>query len=171
MPEPIQTNQVIPDPKNQNLKPNDSRKDIKSLTADEYLAALKKQKENSVPKEEYEHLKAEHSKLVQDLADGKNNITVDTSKPETVPTKDLMKKILTDKNMSNLEYVETALKMRKQMLEEGKPDPFAPLGYRRPTTRDEADTAERVAKQFQECVDGANGDPAIFNEILRSKLR
>jgi len=170
MPEP-QKNPLNPDPTNPDPKPNDSEKAYKPFTADSYAAALKKQKENSVPKDEYEKLKAEHEKLIADMIEGKNQpLVVDTSKPETVATKDLVKKILNDKNLSNREYVKTALQMRNQMLDEGKPDPFAPIGFKRATTREEAETAIRVAKELQDCVDRSTDDVS-FNDLLRNKLR
>jgi len=170
MPNETQTDPKIEIEKNPN--PNDSRKGKEDFTASSYLAALKKQKENSVPKEEYEHLKAEHETLVKGLADGtaKQQVNVDTSTKE-IPMKDLISKVLDDKNMLNLDYVKTALEIRKRKLESGKPDPFAPLGYKRPTTRDEAETAERVANELQDCVDRCNNNPQIFNDLLRTKLR
>jgi len=170
MPEP-QKNPEIKNPTDPNPNPNDSRNAPDLFDAKSYAAALKKQKESSVPKDAYEKLKAEHEKLINDMIEGKNQpLVVDISKPETVATKDLMNKILNDKGLSNREYVKTALQMRKQMLEDGRPDPFAPLGYKRSASLQERETADRVAKELQDCVDRSNDD-AQFNDLLRYKIR
>jgi len=171
MPQEPQKNPEIKNPTDPNPNPNDSRKAFEPFTADSYAAALKRAKENSVPKKDYEDLKAEHLKLINDMVEGKNpTFNVDTTKPEKVATQDLIKKILNDRNLSNREFVKTALQMRQQRLEEGKPDVFAPLGHRRPTTHEESLVAERVAKELQDCVDRSNDD-AQFNDLLRYKLR
>ena len=70
--------------------------------------------------------------------------------------------------MSELEYVDKILKLRNALIDSGAEDPFVNHGAKAQNTANDYEVAERVASELQDCVDSANGDPAVFrSEFLR----
>lgn len=140
-------------------------------TAEEYAAAIKELKEKSVSREDYDKLRADHSALIKKVAEGQtdNVVDADTSKEKTLD--EIKEDILKNKSMSNLDYVKNALSYRKQMIEKGKGDPFAPNYRDRPVSESELASAEKVATILQECVDNSNGNNELFNSELQRRMR
>lgn len=133
----------------------------------DYVQAINDLKANSVSREEYAKLKAENKKLLNSLVQGE---TIEASKSQPKETTaDLRKKLFNQKaNLSNLEYVDTALKLRAAVIEEGGIDPFVPQGKNIVATDEDIATANRVATTLQSLVDYAAGDSNIFtNELQR----
>lgn len=134
----------------------------------DYIEALKEMKQNSVSRTDYDKVKAENKKLLDALVQGKE---IDIPKPEEkVSITDLRKKLFDkDAQMSNLEYVETALKLRNALLDVGEADPFLPWGDKVDITAEQQDKAAAVAQVFQECIDFADGDSGIFTAELQRR--
>ena len=136
-----------------------------------YIDTIKKLKENSVDRQEYEKLKAENKKILDSVVNGR---TEEETKAEVVPTVDELREDLFGPNsegMSNLDYITKALELRRQLIQKGEPDPFLPIGKRIAPEQSDIEAAERVAKVFQECVDYAEGDNAVFtNELQRRTI-
>jgi hypothetical protein len=134
-------------------------------TDSDYVAAINELKANSVSKTEYSKLRAENKKLLDALVNGRE---IDLPKEEKANVDDLRKKLFNkDANLSNLEYVDTALKLRNALIENGERDPFLPVGDRVSETAEMYDMAQRVADGLQECVDFADGDSGIFTAQLQ----
>ena len=134
-------------------------------TDTDYVAAINELKANSVSKTEYSKLRAENKKLLDALVNGRE---IDLPKEEKANVDDLRKKLFNkDANLSNLEYVDTALKLRNALIEKGERDPFLPVGDRVSETAEMYDIAQRVADGLQECVDFADGDSGIFTAQLQ----
>lgn len=134
-------------------------------TDTDYVAAINELKANSVSKTEYSKLRAENKKLLDALVNGRE---IDLPKEEKANVDDLRKKLFNkDANLSNLEYVDTALKLRNALIENGERDPFLPVGDRVSETAEMYDVAQRVADGLQECVDFADGDSGIFTAQLQ----
>lgn len=132
----------------------------------DYIEALKEMKEKSVPKEQFEKLQEENKRLLKSLIDGDTIEGVDTGVPED--TSEIRKRLFSmDNNMTNLEYVEATLKLRDQLIEEGKPDPFLPYGHHIAPTNEDIEAANRVAKVLKECIEYADGDSSIFTTELQ----
>jgi hypothetical protein len=148
-------------------------KQVDDMTQD-YLATIKELKENSVDRQEYEKLKAENKQILDLYVDGKGDDKQEEA--EVVPTIDELREDLfgpksEKKEISNLEYAQKALLLRKQLMDKGEPDPFLPIGKQ--ITPDDADiaAANRVATVLQECIDYAEGDSAVFtNELQRRTI-
>ena len=71
-------------------------------------------------------------------------------------------------NLNNLEYCDTALKLRDALIENGERDPFLPFGHNVVTTDSDNETANRVSTILKECIDYADGDSQLFtNELMR----
>lgn len=134
----------------------------------DYIAAINELKANSVDRSKYDALKAENKKLLQAIVNGQGNegqIVVEKPGIEELRTK-LFKS--EDSSLTNLEYIDTALKLREALIEKGEPDPFVPTGSKYNPTQADYEKAERVATILQEMVDESEGDPHVFlNEYQR----
>lgn len=142
-------------------------KDEKEPTAVEknYLEVIKKMKENMVLKSDYDAAIAENKKLAEQLI---TNPGPQEQAKEKVDVKKLQEKFSATTQMTNLEFVDTALQLRTALMEDGKPDPFLPVGRRISPTDEDVKKAQKVADAFQYCIEVAKGDPAIFNmELMR----
>lgn len=134
-------------------------------TDTDYVAAINELKANTVSKTEYSKLRAENKKLLDALVNGQQ---IDLPKEEKPDIAELRKKLFNkDGNLSNLEYVETTLKLREALIEAGERDPFLPYGDRVTVTAEMYDKAQAVADGLQECVDFADGDSGIFTAQLQ----
>lgn len=136
----------------------------------DYLAAIKELKQNSVDRSEYEKLRAENKKLIDAVVNGQ------PGQEEPVPTKhskeqiDYLRNELfnSPKELNNLEYITKAMELREALMENGKPDPFLPVGKQISPTRDDLEGAEKVAQVYKECIEYAEGDSEVFtNELMR----
>lgn len=131
----------------------------------DYISAINELKQNSVDRRQYEKLQVENKRLLDALVDGKQ-IELPKKEEPNIPE---MRKNLFGGDLSNLEYVDTALKLRTALIEKGEPDPFLPVGDKVNLTQDTIDKAEHVANVLQECVDFADGDSGIFTAELQRR--
>lgn len=135
----------------------------------DYIQTINDLKSNTVPKDQYQKLRSENKRLLDALVSGQQ---VDLPKTETVNVNDLRKKLFTrDTDLSNLEYVETALQLRDALIESGERDPFLPFGEKVHETAEQHDKANRVAEVLKECVDFAEGDSGIFTAELQRRTK
>lgn len=134
----------------------------------DYIAAIKELKENSVDRSKYDALKAENKKLLQAVVNGQQ---VEGQVQVEQPSIDELRSKLfrsEDNSLTNLEYIDTVLKLRTALIEKGEPDPFVPTGSKYNPTQADYEKAERVATILQEMVDDSQGDPHVFlNEYQR----
>lgn len=134
----------------------------------DYIAAINEMKQNSVSKAEYDKVQEENKKLLKALV---NNEQIDVPKEEPADIKELRAKLFNEESgLSNLEYVETALKLRKALIDSGERDPFLPVGSKVQPDYDMVEKAEAVAKGLQEIVDFADGDAGIFNAEYQRRV-
>ena len=130
----------------------------------DYIEAIKEIKQNSVDRAAYNKLREENKRLLTSLVNGES---IDVKKEEPVNIDELRDKLF-NKESTNLEYISNALKLREELMKQGKPDPFLPAGKNIIPTEEDIKTADRVAKVLQECVDYADGDSNVFtNELQR----
>ena len=136
----------------------------------DYLAAIKELKQNSVDRSEYDKLRAENKKLIDAVVNGQ------PGQEEPVFTKhskeqidDLRNELFNSpRELNNLEYVTKAMELREALMENGEPDPFLPVGKQISPTSDDLEGAEKVAQVYKECIDYAEGDSEVFtNELMR----
>ena len=136
----------------------------------DYLAAIKELKQNSVDRSEYDKLRAENKKLIDAVVNGQ------PGQEEPVFTKhskeqidDLRNELFNSpRELNNLEYITKAMELREALMENGEPDPFLPVGKQISPTRDDIEGAEKVAQVYKECIDYAEGDSEVFtNELMR----
>lgn len=143
---------------------NEIEKD--GLENNQYIETIKKMKENMVDKDEYEKVKAENKQLLDTVING-GDVATDNEVEKPVDL-DTLRDELFNKENTNLGYVEKALKLRSELIAQGEPDPFLPVGSQISPTDFDIQTAEKVATVLQECVDYAQGDSGVFtNELMR----
>lgn len=133
------------------------------------IKAINDLRENSVPKDEFEKLKAERNKYLKALIDGSKVDTGEVKNKESVDEviKNARQKLFSQKeDLSNLEYVETALALRAAILERDGTDIFVGNGSKTTPTAEDYQAAEKVASVLTECVETANGNSAIFTREL-----
>ena len=134
-----------------------------------YIDTIAELKRNSIDRSEYEKLLEENKQLLKNFTEFK------PQEEEVQPQKNydldgLRKKLFGDKDLSNLEYIQTALELREGIIEKDGPeaDPFVGKGHDLVPTEQDYTTAQKVANVFQHCVDVANGDSEVFtNELQR----
>jgi hypothetical protein len=144
----------------------------KNPMTEDYLATIKELKENTVDRKQYEELVTENRKLLKSIVDGRGE--VDQPKQEAVENvKELRAKLFGPDahEVNNLEYIKSALELRKQLILKGEVDPFLPIGEKITPTHDDELAAQRVADVLQECVEYANGDSAVFTTELQRRTR
>ena len=136
----------------------------------DYLAAIKELKENSVNRSEYDKLRAENKRLIDTVVNGlpgqEEQVVVKHSKEQI---DDLRNELFNSpRELTNLEYVTKAMELREALIENGEPDPFLPVGKQISPTRDDIEGAEKVAQVYKECIEYAEGDSEVFtNELMR----
>ena len=135
---------------------------------EDYIEQIKQLKQQSVPKEAFEELEAEHRRLINELVNGQNSQVVVEDKPDMAQ----MRKELYDpeNQFSNLEYASRTLALRKAIMESGQPDPFLPNGPHAEVTNFDRESAQRVADVLEECIEAANGSNDMFTAALKSRL-
>ena len=140
-------------------------------TNQDYISALNEMKKNTVSKEAYDKLRADNKKLLDTIVSGQS--LEQTEVKEEVDVDALRKELFgkSRRDLSNLEYVDKALQLRKALMEKGEQDPFVMKAGR--TSSPEAEDfkkAERVASVLQECVDIANGNDSVFDNEFQRRL-
>ena len=136
----------------------------------DYLAAIKELKENSVDRSEYDKLRAENKRLIDAVVNGQpGQEEPAVSKHSKEQIDDLRNELFNSpKELNNLEYITKAMELREALMENGEPDPFLPVGKQISPTRDDIEGAEKVAKVYKECIEYAEGDSEVFtNELMR----
>ena len=136
----------------------------------DYIEQIKKLKESSVSKDDYEKLRADNKRLIDALANGTNIEGKVEPKIDAIENINNLRKKLFSKgsNLDNLEYCKTAVELRDALIENGERDPFLPFGHNVVITESDNETANRVATVMKECIDYADGDSDIFtNELQR----
>lgn len=135
----------------------------------DYVAAIQELQNNTVSKEQYQKLRTENKKLLDALVSGKS---IDVPKEEKVEVNDLRKKLFDrDCELSNLEYIDTTLKLRDALIAAGERDPFLPYGEKVHETAEQHDKANHVAEVLRECIEFADGDSGIFTAELQRRTK
>lgn len=134
-----------------------------------YIDTIAELKRNSVDKSEYEKLLEENKQLLKNFTEFKPQ-EEEVQPQKTYDLDGLRKKLFGDKDLSNLEYIKTALELREGIIAKDgiEADPFVGRGHDLVPTEQDYNTAQKVANVFQHCVDVADGDNEVFtNELQR----
>ena len=151
----------MPENENENVVVEDNTND--------YIEQIKKLKENSVSKDDYDKLRLDNRRLIDALANGTQMDVVEPKTSAVEKINECRNKLFAkENNLNNLEYCKTAVELREALIENGDRDPFLPYGHNVLATDSDIETANRVATVMKECIDYADGDSDIFtNELQR----
>lgn len=142
---------------------------LEEMNNEQYIAAIEEMKANTVSRDAYNKLRNENKQLLDALVSGKEIPQEPVAKPSVG---DLRKKLFnTNCDLSNLEYVETALSLRDALIESGERDPFLPYGEKVDITSEQIEMAEKVATGLKEMVDFADGDSGVFSAEYQRKVK
>ena len=131
----------------------------------DYLDAIKNLKQNSVDRQKYDELRAENKKLLNAIVNGQE--IEQPKEPERRSTEEIREELFNHEH-SNLDYIKLSLELRENLIAEGKPDPFLPVGRQISPTREDEELAQKAAQVYKECVEFADGDSELFtNELMR----
>ncbi len=139
---------------------------VDDMTQD-YVAAIKELKENSVDRSKYDALKAENKKLLDSIVNGQEVDVQANGSTHRDPQE--IRRELFGKEHSNLEYAKLMLELRSSLIEKGERDPFLPYGKQIAPTAEDIEKAEKAAQIYQECIDYANGDTQLFTQELQRR--
>ena len=130
------------------------------------VAAINDIKANTVPKEDYEKVKAERDKYCKALIEGTQVVE---EKKEPVDIDKLRKELFSeDSDLSNLDYVSKAVQLRDAILERDGEDTFVAKGSKLSPTEEDYIAAQKVTDAFKHCIEIADGDSEIFTrELMR----
>lgn len=145
-------------------------------TAEEYAEFVKHMKETTVSKEEYDKVVEDKKTLAKALAEGAD--VPEVEKQENKPDiNELRKQFLKagENNLSNVEFVQTTLELRKALMEAGEQDPFLPRGLKRKPDNTDFAGAQKVADFLEDCLEQSKGedgkpDPDMFNAMLKKGI-
>lgn len=153
-----------PENENENVVVEDNTND--------YIEQIKRLKESSVSRDDYDKLKADNKKLIDALANGTQMDVVEPKTSAVDKINELRTKLFSKgNNLNNLDYCKTAIELRDALIENGERDSFLPFGHNVVTTDSDIETANRVANVMKECIDYADGDSDIFtNELQRRTI-
>lgn len=135
-------------------------------TAADYIAAINDLKANTVSKEDYLKLKQENKQLLNSLVNGE---TVAQEVAIERPTTEQLRLNLINAK-TNLDYAKASLALRERNLEETGIDDYLPNAKTYSVTDVDRGSANRVATILQECIDGADNNPAVFRALFDSKV-
>lgn len=135
----------------------------------DYIAAITQLRANTVPKDQYDKLKDENSKLLKSLING-DTIEAPTTSNEPDISQLRQELFGGEALMSDLDYVAKVLELRDALMERGDPDPFLPFGHHVAPTAEDREAANRVAKVLGECVEQADGDSSFFTSLVTREI-
>lgn len=135
----------------------------------DYIDTIKQLKETTVPKADYEKVKAENKKLLSTILEG-GELDAAAVTPQKRSSEEIRKELFSDnaENLTNLQFAQKALELREAILDEGGIDPFVPQGHKILAEESDFAAADKVAEALQSCIDYADGDSEVFtNELMR----
>ena len=134
------------------------------------MDAMEELKRNTVPKSDYDRVMRRNKELSQAIIN--NSAIEQENKPKDMDTKEsLIRDLYSEdrKPLSNRQYWEKTLKLRKMEIEEGQPDPFLPTDSSSKYSVENIQTAERVADGLQSILDEANGNDDMFDALFQAR--
>lgn len=141
---------------------------VEEMNNEQYIAAIEELKASTVSRDAYNKLRNENKQLLDALVSGKE---IPKEQQKAPSPDELRKKLFGGDDMSNLEYVETALALRNSLIEAGERDPFLPYGDKVDLTAEQIDQANKVAAGLQDMVDFAEGDSGVFSAEYQRRVK
>lgn len=140
-------------------------------TSIDYLSVINELKANSVSKLDYETLREENRRLLNNIV---NNVPVQQEEPEVKmrSSEDIRDELFnTNKCLSNMEYIGLAVELRDSVLAETGDDIFTVHRPGEVPSEDALASAERTADVFKQCLENCSGDPNMFTALLQQRMQ
>lgn len=137
-------------------------------TEENYIEQIKALRANSVDRAKYDKVIEENKQLTQALIDG-GQIQGATVVQEEPDISAIAESLLHESN-NNLSYISKALQYRQAIMDKFDVDVFVSGDPTHTPTGEDYETAARTAEVLQNCVDVADGDPAVFQSELQRVL-
>ena len=133
------------------------------------LNEVKKLKETSVPKEEYDKLLAEKKKLLRDFVNG---VGQENKTDDPVDLNEVRKNLFTDKveDLSNRDFWKNVITLRKERLEKEGVDIFLPKGEKTRYSRDDYEKANALADTVESMLNDSEENPQLFSVLFNEAL-
>ena len=148
--------------KNPNPEPKPESKSIEELTK-----ALADMKQNFVPRSELEKVDAERRALTKAIIDGSTPPASNGEEKKPANLNELAKSCLED-GLSNYEMAKRQLAYRDASIEQLGKDPFLP--NKSGVSAHDIERANAVAEAYRECINECEGNPALFDAMLASRI-
>lgn len=141
-----------------------------SDTEQDALELLRKQKENSVSREDYDKLRADNKRLMENFLNGDNQGQA-KEEPKMRTAKEVYDEMYNGKEKTNLRFIELACEYRDAYKKETGIDCFVGASHDITPTQEDYDMAENSYKVYKECIEKANGDPQRFTAELQLRMK
>ena len=130
---------------------------------------VKKIRENTVPKEDFEKLQAKYKQVVKDVING---VGTKQEASDTVNLEEIRKNLFTDKveDLSNRDFWKNVLALRHERLEKEGVDIFLPKGQKTRYTREDYESANKVDEVITQMLEDSEENPQLFNVLFNGAL-
>ena len=128
------------------------------------LEEIKSLKANSVPKEEYNKLQEKNKTLMRQIINGGGT----KGEPEdTINVEECRKALFENpEDLTDLEFWENTLELRKARLEKEGVDIFLPKGQKTRYSNADKESANHVAEVIGQLIEESEGSPQVFHALL-----
>ena len=133
------------------------------------LDEMKKLKENTVSKEEYEKERAKNKELMRRLVEGGGQ---DVKTDDTVDLNKIREDLFTNnaEGLSKREFWQRVLTLRHERLKNEGVDIFLPKGRKTRYTRLDIESANKVDEVISQMIEDSADNPALFDVLFNEAL-
>lgn len=134
-----------------------------------YVEVIKNLKANTVNKSEYERVLNENKTLAEALATSPGATVAEEVKPEYTQDdiNNLSDKLINNKHLSNLDFVNTMLEYRDAVMEIHGVDVFMPTNNGYVANEYDIEQANNIADGLRQMAEYAGKDSKLFNSELK----
>ena len=153
------------------MNENEQREEVVVETDNDLnlLDEMKKLKENTVSKEEYEKERAKNKELMRRLVEGGGQ---DVKTEDTVNLDKIREDLFTNnaEGLSKREFWQRVLTLRHERLKNEGVDIFLPKGRKTRYTRLDIESANRLDETITQMIEDSEDNPALFDVLFNEAL-
>lgn len=153
------------------MNENEQREEVVVETDNDLnlLDEMKKLKENTVSKEEYEKERAKNKELMRRLVEGGGQ---DVKTEDTVNLDKIREDLFTNnaEGLSKREFWQRVLTLRHERLKNEGVDIFLPKGRKTRYTRLDIESANRLDETISQMIEDSEDNPALFDVLFNEAL-
>lgn len=153
------------------MNENEQREEVVVETDNDLnlLDEMKKLKENTVSKEEYEKERAKNKELMRRLVEGGGQ---DVKTEDTINLDKIREDLFTNnaEGLSKREFWQRVLTLRHERLKNEGVDIFLPKGRKTRYTRLDIESANRLDETISQMIEDSEDNPALFDIMFNEAL-